>query len=74
MFFKQKKSITVQSQGIGEDIYIFNDERFNGGESNCPDCQFYPCIINKWYGKKKSIQDCELWNKFEPSGRILDRR
>ena len=72
MFFKQKKSITVKS--IDGNLYIFNDERFNGGESNCPDCQFYPCIINKWYGKKKSIQDCKLWNRIEPSGKIIDRR
>ena len=72
MFFKQKKSITVKS--IDGSLYIFDDERFNGGESNCPSCRFYPCVINKWYGKNKSIQDCKLWNEVEPCGQIIDRR
>ena len=53
MFFRQKKSITVKN--IDGDIYIFDDERFNGGESNCHNCQYYPCMVNRWYGKKKKI-------------------
>lgn len=72
MFFKQKKSITVQSNG--KNIYISDDELFTGGINNCLDCRYYPCKINLWYGKKKKIQDCDLWNKFEPSGNIIDNR
>jgi len=71
MFFKQKKSITVRS--IDGNLYITNDERFQGS-NQCLDCKFYPCMINKWYGKRKKIENCKLWNKFEPYGSIIDQR
>jgi hypothetical protein len=72
MFFQQTKSITVKN--VDGNIYVFDDERFTGGTNNCLDCGYYPCKVNIWYGKKKKIQDCDLWNKVEPSGEIIDRR
>lgn len=72
-FFKQKKSITARCIGPGQDIYITNDERFTGSD-NCKDCSFKPCKINKWYGKRKSIENCKMYNKFKPTGKIVDQR
>lgn len=73
MFFKQKNSITARCSAPGENIYITDDEKFSGSDT-CKDCEFYPCAINKWYGKKKKIENCKMWNNFKPTGKIVDQR
>ena len=73
LFLKQKKSISARSIAEYEDIYITNDERFTGTDT-CKECDFNPCKIRKWYGKRKKIENCKMWNKFRPNGNIIDQR
>lgn len=73
IFFKQKKSISVRSIAPNENIYVTNDERFSGLD-NCLECEFNPCKVKKWYGKRKKIENCKLWNNFRPTGTIVDNR
>lgn len=72
-FFKQKKSITVRCSGPNDEIYIDDDPRFTGS-GECNHCDYFPCKVNKWYGKKKKIQNCKIFNKFPPAGKIIDLR
>ncbi len=73
MFFKQKRSISIHSSSSEGNIYITNDEKFQGSD-NCAYCQYNPCNVKKWYGKRKKIEDCKIFNKFDPRGKIIDQR
>ncbi len=65
------RSISV-TEGRSE-IIIHTDDKYTGS-SNCPDCRFFPCQINRYY--KGGIQDCNFWNKINPetAGEIRDQR
>ncbi len=67
----QRVSISVDPGSEG--ILISTDEKFTG-TSNCPDCRFFPCRINRYY--PGAIQDCSFWNRTDPetSGGIRDLR
>jgi len=67
----QRVSISVDPGSEG--ILITTDEKFSG-YSNCPDCRFFPCRINRYY--PGAIQDCSFWNRTDPetSGGIRDLR
>jgi hypothetical protein len=57
----------------GSEILVTDDGKFSGS-SNCVNCRFFPCRINRYhYG---AIEDCKLWNRTDPADRleIRDRR
>lgn len=64
-------SITVIQGGQGE-ILISTDEKYNGS-SNCIDCRFFPCRINRYY--TGGIEDCKFWNRTDPEtlGELIDQ-
>lgn len=65
------RSITVIQGSSG--LFISDDERF-GGSSNCPNCRFFPCRINRYF--EGPIEDCKLANRVDPAGagEIFDQR
>jgi hypothetical protein len=72
MFFRQKKSISISTNG--DLIYIHHDERFVG-QDVCHHCRFSPCKVKRWFGGK-NIEDCKLYNRMDPDtlGSIKDCR
>jgi tetratricopeptide (TPR) repeat protein len=68
------RGIRIEKMG-GDDsrIYIHTDERYDGS-SECPQCRFFPCKINKYYAG--GIHICKLWNNINPDtlDDIVDKR
>jgi len=66
-------SIAAYPASTRRQVIIGTDKRFTGA-SNCPQCQFFPCIINRYFSG--AIEDCKLWNRAGPIAvdEIVDQR